>query len=114
MLYVYGHAGLYSSTYVCCVANLSISCVIIQLSCLATLSVAAGAVSTVNDIKDYGELEHADKYRGAAGWLVFVGLAGVFYHGIIIFILILYFAANIGRSFAGFSCSVSDCRAATD
>ena len=74
-----------------------------------TLSAAAVAVSAVNDIEDFGYFEHADSYRGAAGWLVFVGLAAVIYHAIMIFIRIIYFAANTGRSFAGFSFTVSDC-----
>ena len=81
-----------------------------QILCLVTLSAAAVAVSAVNDIDDYvGDFKHADSYRGAAGWLVFVGLAAVVYHAIMIFIRIIYFAANIGRSFAGFSFTVSNC-----
>ena len=81
---------------------------VLQILCLVTLSAAAVAISAINDIGNYNGdyIEHADSYRWAAGWLVFVGSAAVVYHGIMIFIRILYFAANIGRSFAGFSFTV--------
>ena len=79
------------------------------------LSAASVTISAVNDIDDYinsfgGEFDHADSYRGAAGWLLFVGLAAVIYHGITIIFRIVYFTAKIGHTFAGYSFAVSDYR----
>ena len=50
----------------------------------------------------------------AAAWLVFVGLAAVSYHGIMISFRVLYCAAKIGHSFARFSFTVINCLSATD
>ena len=77
------------------------------------MGAAAAALSAVNDVDDYfndfgSEYEHADRYRGAAGWLVFVGIAAIIYHIVMIFIRILYFTAKIGHTFGGYSFTVSD------
>ena len=66
------------------------------------LIAAAVAISAIDDLDDFAhqydsEFRHADSYRGAAGWLLFVGIAAVIYHGIMIIIRILYFTANIGH-----------------
>ena len=86
---------------------------IIQIVCLAMLIAAAVAISAIDDLDDFAqqygdEFRHADSYRGAAGWLLFVGIAAVIYHGIMIIIRILFFTANIGHSFSGYSITVSD------
>ena len=85
------------------------------------MGAAAAAVSAVNDVDDYfyeeyddyddyfyEEYEHADRYRGAAGWLVLVGIAAIIYHIVMIIIRILYFAAKSGHTFGGYSFTVSD------
>ena len=81
-----------------------------------TSSVAAVALAAANEITEFyaGHLEHVDSYIVAAAWLVFVGVAAVSYHGIIISFRILYCAAKIGHSFARFSFTVSNCLSATD
>ena len=73
---------------------------------------AAVAISAINDLDDtanvYGnEYRHADDYRGAAGWLIFVGIVAIIYHGFMIFIRILYFTPNINSFFSGYSFVVS-------
>ena len=70
------------------------------------------AISAVNDLDDVahdygGEFRHADRYRGAAGWLLFVGIAAIIYHGIMVFIRAMYFSSNISQGFAGYSFTVS-------
>ena len=75
--------------------------------------IAAGvAISAIDDLDDYAhqynrEYRHADNYRGGAGWLLFVGIAAVIYHGIMIFIRILYLTSNIRNYFSGISFTVS-------
>ena len=80
-----------------------------QLFCLAVLIAASVTISAVNDVEDeyYYGYEHADDYRGAAGWLVLVAVVALVYHGIAIFIRILYYAPSIGRFYSGFSITVS-------
>ena len=77
------------------------------------LVAAALAVTAINDIDDIasqsGEIfVEAEKYRGAAIWLLFVGIAAVVYHGTVIFIRGLYFNPNIRNYFVGFSFTVSN------
>ena len=78
------------------------------------LIAASVTISAVNDVSDdyensylYREYEHADDYSGAAGWLVLVAVVALVYHGIAIFIRILYYAPSIGRFYSGFSITVS-------
>ena len=90
--------------YVCIVFTL------LQLLCLAILIAAAVAISAINDLDDYaGEYRHANDYRGAAGWLVFVAIVAIIYHGFMIFIRILYFTPIIDSFFSGYSFAVSVC-----
>ena len=77
------------------------------------LVAAALAVTAINDIDDIESqyiftFRDAEKYREAAIWLLFVGIAAVFYHGTVIFIRGLYFNPNIRNYFAGFSFTVSN------
>ena len=83
-----------------------------QIICLGMLIAAAVAISAIDDLDDFAhqydsEFKHADSYRGAAGWLLFVGIVAVIYHGIMIFIRALYFSSHISNSFAGYSFTVS-------
>ena len=79
------------------------------------LIAASVTISAVNDVSDdyendyypYREYEHADDYSGAAGWLVLVAVVALVYHGIAIFIRILYYAPSIGRFYSGFSITVT-------
>ena len=81
---------------------------LLQLFCLAVLIAASITISAVTDVEDeYYGYEHADDYRGAAGWLVLVAVVALVYHGIAIFIRILYYAPSIGRFYSGFSITVS-------
>lgn len=99
--------GMYNNVHMCFI--------IIQIICLGMAIAAAVAISAVNDLDDVahelgGEFRHADSYRGAAGWVLFVGIAAIIYHGIMIFIRALYFTSNINisNSFVGYSFTVSD------
>ena len=84
--------------------------IIIQIICLGISIAAALALSAVNDLDDlFGdEYKHADSIRAAAGWLLFVGIAAIIYHAIMIFIRAIYFSSNVSQGFAGFSFTVSD------
>ena len=76
------------------------------------LIAAAVAVSAINEVDDIarergGEYENAGSYRGAAGWLVFVGCAAIIFHVIMISIQILYFKCTIKKHFSQFAIIVS-------
>ena len=67
------------------------------------------AIDDVDRTYNYANLEyeHADDYRGAAVWLVLVAVAAILYHGITIFVRILYFTPQIENYFSGYSIVVS-------
>lgn len=69
---------------------------------------ASVTISAVNDIEDYGTYQHADEYKGAAAWMVLVSIVAIVYHGITIFIRILYYSPSISRYYSGFAITVSD------
>ena len=76
------------------------------------LIAAAIAVSAINELDDMateqgGEYENAGSYRGAAGWLVFIGCAAIIFHVIMISIQILYFKCTIKQHFSQFAITVS-------
>ena len=59
------------------------------------LVAGAVAMSAINEVEDFfndhsREYEHADSYRRAARWLIFVAVMGNFYHFLMIFIRYLY------------------------
>ena len=76
------------------------------------LIAAAIAVSAINEVDDLanergGEYENAGSYRGAAGWLVFVGCAAITFHVVMINIQILYFKCTVKEHFTQFAITVS-------
>ena len=77
------------------------------------LIAASVTISAVDDVEGYYELvdreyEHADDYRGAAMWLALLTAVAIVYHGVAIFIRILYYSPSIKNHFAGYSFMVSD------
>ena len=78
------------------------------------LIAASVVISAVNDVEDdfdnyiYRDYEHADEYRGAASWMVLVSTVAIVYHGITIFIRILYYSPSIKRYYSGFAITVSE------
>ena len=80
--------------------------------CTGVLIAAAIAVSAINEVDDIanergGEYEGADRYRGAAGWLVFVGCAAIVFHVVMINIQILYFKCTVKKCLTQYSIIVS-------
>ena len=85
------------------------------------LIAASVTISAVNDVEDdygyrssyqydytTGQYKHADDYKGVAAWMVLVAVVAIVYHGIAIFIRILYYSPSIKRFYSGFSVMVSD------
>lgn len=84
---------------------LRVICLLICLALLISASVAISAIDDVDRILSDADLEyeHADDYRGAAVWLVLVAVVAIIYHGITIFVRILYFTPQIENYFSGYS-----------
>jgi len=85
---------------------------VLQTFCLALLIAAAVTLSAVDKLEDAAseqneEYENADSYKGAAGWLVFLAVASMIFHGIMIFIRILYFNSSIENYFSAYAFMVS-------
>ena len=84
----------------------------LQVFCTGVLIAAAIALSAINEVDDIanersGEYEDADSYRGAAGWLVFVGCAAIVFDVVMISIQILYFKCTVKKYFTQYSIIVS-------
>ena len=80
--------------------------------CTGVLIAATIALSAINEVDDIanersGEYEDADSYRGAAGWLVFVGSAAIVFDVVMISIQILYFKCTVKKYFTQYSIIVS-------
>ena len=84
--------------------------------CLGVLIAATVAVSAVNEVDDLAndfaiergiEYENTSSYRGAAGWLVFVGCTALIFHAVMITIQILYFKCSTNEHFKQYMLIVS-------
>ena len=76
------------------------------------LIAAAIAVLAINEVDDIanergGEYGNAGSYRGAAGWLVFVGCVAIIFHVIMTSIQIVYFKCTVKKHFTQFAITVS-------
>ena len=61
-----------------------------------------------DDAEERGqEYEDARSNRGAAGWLVFLAVAAIVFHGVMIFIRTLYLSSTIENYFSGYAFIVS-------
>lgn len=71
---------------------------------------SAVTLSTINDLFEDPEGEAADdeeQYRGVAGWLLFVGIAGLITQVIVIILRGLYYGEIIKAQFVAFAIVVS-------
>ena len=81
--------------------------------CIGVLIAAIIALSAINEVDDIlnerggGEYEDADSYRGAAGWLVFVGCAAIVFHVVMISIQIFYFKCTAKKYLTQYTMIVS-------
>ena len=82
---------------------------------LVPLLIAASlTLFAVNNLEDEAderdrEYDNAHSYRGAAGWLVFLAVAAIVFHSVMIFIRILYLSSSIENYFSGYAFIVSTC-----
>ena len=84
----------------------------VQVFCIGVLIAAAVAVSAINETDNLarergGEYENADRYRGGAGWLVFVGCAAIVFHAVMISMEIFYFKCTAKKHFTQYLYIVS-------
>jgi len=82
--------------------------------CLGVLIVSAITLATINDIFLYSEsASNEGRYRGVAGWLLFVGIAGLIVQAITSVLQGLYHGKIISTCFVAFTIAVS-CNALAD
>jgi len=73
------------------------------------LIAASVAVTAINEVDSVAiDYHRAGSYRGAAIWLAIVGVVAVIYHGVTILFRILYCTVTIGKTYGGYSITVSD------
>ena len=53
------------------------------------------------------EYENAGSYRGAAGWVIFLAVSAIVFHGLMILIRMLYLSSMIVNYFSGYAFLVS-------
>ena len=87
-------------------------CWYLQVLCLGVLIASAVAISNINNVfedvdEDSDAADDRDKYRDVAGWLLFVGIAGLITQIIMAIIRGLYYGEVITSHFLIFGITVS-------
>ena len=78
--------------------------VCMQVLCFAVLVASAITISTLDDIVGDSDstTDEEQRYRGVAGWLVFLGVAGLIIEVIMVIFRALYFGQVISEGFVVF------------
>ena len=87
-------------------------CLYIQVLCFGVLIASGVAIANINDVfknaqDDSDAADDRDKYRDVAGWLLFVGIAGLITEITIAIIRGLYYGEIIKSQFVIFGITVS-------
>ena len=88
-------------------------CLFVQIFCLGLLIASAVALNTIGDIfrddtDDDSEVgQDRDQYRGVAGWLLFVAIAGIAVQVVMFIVRLLYYIEVISTQFMMFGIAVS-------
>ena len=87
-------------------------CLFLQVLCFGVLVASGVAISNINDLFEDAPsgspaADDSDQYRGVAGWLLFVGIAGLVTQIIMAIIRGLYYGEAIASQFAIFGITVS-------
>ena len=72
-----------------------------------SFAVLIAAIVTLAALSSIGEYENSEGSRGAAGWMVFVAIAALLFHGAMILVRILYATSVIEKNFSGYAFTVS-------
>ena len=72
------------------------------------LIAASITLFAVNNLEDNAEehnheYENAGSYRGAAGWVIFLAVSAIVFHGLMILIRMLYLSSIIENYFSGYA-----------
>ena len=83
---------------------------VINIALLVTSGIALTTITSFEDaaIEDGMGYEEADSYRGAAGWVLFVGSAAILFHVSMIIVRILYLASVVEKYIKPYGAIVSD------
>ena len=73
---------------------------------LIAASITLDAISKLESSSTF-QYEDTGSYKGAAGWLLFLGVAAIIYHAAMIFIRVLYFMSTIINYFTAYAFIVS-------
>ena len=65
------------------------------------------AIVTLAALSTIGEYKNSDGSRGAAGWVLFVAIVALIFHGAMICVRILYATSVIQKNFSGYAFAVS-------
>ena len=84
----------------------------LQVFCLGVLIASAVALSNIdaffeNFPEDSEFSDDRDRYRGVAGWMLFVGIAGIVVQAVMTIVRALYYGEIITSQFVAFGIAVS-------
>ena len=72
-----------------------------------SFAVFIAAIVTLAALDSIGEYENSGGSRGAAGWILFVAIAALIFHGAMICVRILYAISVVKQNFSGYAFAVS-------
>ena len=85
---------------------------LLQVFCLGVLIASAVALSNIDEFFEYvpddtDAADDRDQYRGVAGWLLFVAIAGIVVQAVMTIVRAFYYGEVITSHFAVFGIVVS-------
>ena len=64
-----------------------------------SVTILISTIFTLSELKSADENEYSEGSRGAAGWMLFVAIASLIYHGTVICVRYLLFHLNYRKEF---------------
>ena len=72
-----------------------------------SVAILIATIVTLSELNSAGEYEYSGGSRGAAGWMLFVAIASLIFHGTMICVRVLYAISVIKKNYSGYAFTVS-------
>ena len=96
----------------CTFIAVTLIAIYLQVFCLGILIASAVALNNIDEFfedveDDTDDADNRDQYRGVAGWLLFVAIAGIVVQIVMVIVRALYYVEVITNQFVAFGITVS-------
>ena len=96
----------------CTFIAVTLIAIYLQVFCLGILIASAVALNNIDEFfedveDDTDDADNRDQYRGVAGWLLFVAIAGIVVQIVMVIVRALYYGEVITNQFVAFGIIVS-------